>query len=35
MNCDLFHKYDDWEDKTPKSVRPHLWCDVKTRNLLI
>lgn len=35
MNCDLFHKYDDWEDKTPKSVRAHLWCDVNTRNLLI
>ena len=35
MICDLFHKYDDWEDKTPKSFRPHLWCDVTTRNLLI
>ncbi len=35
MICDLFHKYDDWEDKTPKSARAHLWCDVITRNLLI
>lgn len=35
MICDLFHKYDDWEDKTPKSASAHLWCDVITRNLLI
>ena len=35
MNCDLFHKYDDWEDKTPKSARPHLWRYVIARNLLI
>ncbi len=35
MICDLFHKYDDWEDKTPKSAMPHLRCDVNARNLLI
>lgn len=35
MICDLFHKYDDWEDKTPKSASAHLWCAVITRNLLI
>lgn len=35
MICDLFHKYDDWEDKTPKSVMPHLWRYVDARNLLI
>lgn len=35
MNCDLFHKYDDWGDKTPKSARPHLWRYVIARNLLI
>ena len=22
--CDMFHKYDDWEDKTPKSRQAHL-----------
>ena len=31
----MFHKYDDWEDKTPKSATPHLWRTVKVRNLLI
>ena len=32
---DLFHKYDDWEDKKPpKSARPHLWRYVIARNLL-
>ena len=31
----MFHKYDDWEDKTPKSSLSHLWCYVNARNLLI
>ena len=35
MVCDIFHKYDDWEDKTPKSARPHLWHGVDAGNLLI
>lgn len=35
MICDIFHKYDDWEDKTPKSASPHLWHGVDAGNLLI
>ncbi|CZW21422.1 multidrug resistance protein mdtG [Enterobacter cloacae] len=35
MICDIFHKYDDWEDKKPKSARPHLWHGVDAGNLLI
>ena len=35
MICDIFHKYDDCEDKTPKSARPHLWHGVDAGNLLI
>ncbi len=35
MICDIFHKYDDWEDKTPKSARAHLWHGVDAGNLLI
>lgn len=35
MICDIFHKYVDWEDKTPKSARPHLWHGVDAGNLLI
>lgn len=35
MICDIFHKYDGWEDKTPKSARPHLWHGVDAGNLLI
>jgi DHA1 family multidrug resistance protein-like MFS transporter len=31
----MFHKYDDWEDKTPKSSLSHLWRYVNARNLLI
>ena len=31
----MFHKYDDWEDKTPKSAKAHLRHYASERNLLI
>jgi len=35
MECDLFHIFDDWEDKTLKFILAHQLRFVVRRNLLI